>query len=88
MSEQEDGMDEETQHLLDEYLVFKNGAGFNVYTDIMETFHELHNDVINEELAEIPHPYREYVIKGMRMVTQRIKDTIKLAENQAGVSEK
>lgn len=80
IDEREDGLSVEQLRLLDNYRLFTNGGGLEVFEDLKATFYDLHSDGMNEELSEIPHPYREYTIKGMRMVIQKIMDTIQIAE--------
>lgn len=76
------GLTAEQRSLLEDYQIFLTGQGLNVLEDLTETFYDLHSPGMNEQLDEIPHPYQEYTIKGMRMVIQKIKDTIKLSQNQ------
>jgi hypothetical protein len=71
--------DEELQVIVS-YLLFSNGPGHIVLEDLKAVFRDFRNDVFNEELAEIPHPYREYVKHGCRLVVERIQDTMKYAE--------
>lgn len=79
-------MADEKQELSDDeieairaYMVFSNGEGLKVFEDLMYTFYDS-SDSLNEELQEIPHPYREYVVKGCRMVMSKIRDMNKIAE--------
>jgi hypothetical protein len=81
-NEQPPAMADEERKLLGSYLIFANGAGWEVYEDLLFTFRDFKSDTLNEELQEIPHPYREYVKMGARMVMDRITDTMKLAEEQ------
>lgn len=73
---------DEEKKLLSSYLIFANGDGWQVYEDLLYTFRDFKSDALNEELEEIPHPYREYVKMGARLVMDKITDTMKLAQEQ------
>ncbi len=61
------------QQLLNGYYDIVNDSGRDVYEHMLETF-VLESDPDNEEfLSEIPHPYREYVRKGQRMVVEHMR---------------
>ena len=79
-----DQLSDEEVETLRSYMVFSNGDGLKVYKDLMYTFSEFGSDAFNEELEEIPHPYREYVKAGCRLVMKKISDVTKLAENNRG----
>ena len=73
-------LDQEEAELIRAYMLFSNGDGLRVYNDLMETFYFFESEPFNEELSEIPDPYREYVKAGCRMVMDKIKLINKLAE--------
>ena len=79
-----DQMNDEEVEMLRAYQVFSNGDGLKVFEDLMYTFNEFNSDTLNEELEEIPHPYREYVKAGCRLVMKKISEVTKLAENNRG----
>ena len=77
-------MSDEEVEMLRAYMVFSNGDGLKVFEDLMYTFNEFSSDAFNEELEEIPHPYREYVKAGCRLVMKKISTVTKLAVNNRG----
>lgn len=68
----------EEYEVLRKYLIFTAGDGLDVYNDLMSVFYDF--EVEMPELEEIPHPYREYVKHGCRMVMQKIRNASLLAE--------
>ena len=73
-------MSKEEREVFNAYLLFTNGDGLKVFNDLMETFYYFQSEGTNEELMEIPDPYREYVKAGCRMVMDQIKLIVKTAE--------
>ena len=73
-------LDQEEQEIIRAYMLFSNGDGLRVYEDLMETFYYFESESFNEELDDIPDPYREYVKAGCRKVMDKIKLINKLAE--------
>ena len=67
------GLTKDEMELMLAYLVFANGDGLKVYNDLMETFYYFESDGFNEELDDIPDPYREYVKAGCRKVMDKIR---------------
>lgn len=74
------GIDEETLRILNAYAIFSNGDGLTVFEDLMAVFYFFESAEFNEELAEIPDPYREYVKAGCRKVMDKILLATKTAE--------
>lgn len=74
-------MTTESEQIFEAYLdVSTTGSGKIMLEDIRRAFIELTDPTLSEELDEIPHPYRAYVERGMRLVVQKIEGTIALAE--------
>lgn len=73
-------MSKEEREVFNAYLLFTNGDGLKVFNDLMETFYYFQSEGTNEELMEIPDPYREYVKKGCRMVMDNIRLITKTTE--------
>jgi len=71
------------QQLLNSYHDFVNYSGKTVFDHLLETF-VLESDPDNEAwLEDIPHPYREYVRKGQRMVVEHMRLCAMAAEEDA-----
>jgi hypothetical protein len=74
-------MDEETQNVLKAYdMTFNRKEGKLVMMDLEAAFHDRVNPEVERELEEIPHPYREYVVRGQRSVIQKIKAAMELSK--------
>lgn len=73
---------DEERKLVNSYLIFDNGDGYEVLKDLCFTFRDFKSDTLNEELSEIPHPYREYVKMGCRLVMDKIDTVRQLAKEQ------
>jgi len=71
---------QEDAQIMQAYLTFVNGDGLKVYNDLMQTFYYFESDGFNEELQDIPDPYREYVKAGCRLVMDKIRLITKTAE--------
>lgn len=71
----------ELKELCDLYHDFKHEYPYNaVYKNLMRVFRDLQDAGLIQEIRDIPHPYREYFIKGMRRVVESIDE---LADNPA-----
>jgi hypothetical protein len=55
-----------------------------VLRDLDESFRTDRSFAVDEEAAEIPHPYRAYYIEGQRSVVDRIRQVIKHAHKDSG----
>nr|VFK12055.1 MAG: hypothetical protein BECKLPF1236B_GA0070989_102916 [Candidatus Kentron sp. LPFa] len=55
---------------------FSGPLGEMVAEDIRQSF--LLGEPISPELSDIPHPYREYAVLGMRMAAQKILGIIEM----------
>jgi len=74
-------MDEETLNILKAYeMTFARKEGKLVMTDLEEAYIDNVNPSVMEQIESIPHPYQEYVLKGMRIVVQNIKAATELAK--------
>lgn len=67
-------MDDATRNVLMAYHdVVNSGSGRIVMADLQSSFVDRQNEALAEELAEIPHPFREYVYRGLTMAVQKIE---------------
>lgn len=74
-------LDPDVIALLEAYLDALGGrSGQMVLADLRSNFSDLRNSALVEELAEIPHPFRAYVEKGLRMAVDKIEGVIVYAE--------
>lgn len=74
-------MNEEEQSIFKAYeITFKRKEGKLVLMDLEAAYLDGMNSDVNEQIADIPHPYNEYVLKGMRIVIQNIKAAMELAK--------
>lgn len=63
------------------YLILTEPNGQAIVEDLEHCFEYHRDELVNEELSEIPHPFRAYAIMGQQMVVRRIKEAIELAKN-------
>lgn len=64
---------------------FRSPDGEIVLDDLRQSFVNLDNPGIVDELKEYPHPYRAYIEKGMRIVIEKIDAGIALGEALKGI---
>lgn len=74
-------MDSEQKAVLKAYKdTFLRKEGQLVLMDLEDAYLNELNPDVDIMLQEIPHPYREYVHKGMKIVVQNIKAAMDLAD--------
>lgn len=74
-------MDEEQKAIFTAYKnTFTRKEGLLVMDDLEAAYHERVNPDLEDELEDIPHPFRAYVVMGQRSVILAIKDAIKQAD--------
>ena len=52
--------------------VFGTPNGQVVLADIVSAYHDRQSAAVNEEAAQVPHPYRAYYVEGQRSVPQAL----------------
>lgn len=81
-------MDEEQKAIFQAYKnTFTRKEGQLVFDDLVAAYHERVNPDLEDELEDIPHPFRAYVVMGQRSVVLAIKDAIKQADQPVTVSD-
>ena len=73
-------MNKEEQSIFKAYeMTFKRKEGQLVLMDLEAAYLNDMNPDVKNMLADIPHPYQEYVLKGMRIVVQNIKAAMEVS---------
>lgn len=70
-----------TREVLEAYLDLASTRSGRLMLDDLRKIPELTDPQTAEDVGEIPHPYRAYVLMGMSMLIKKIDGAIALAEH-------
>jgi len=74
-------MDTEEKAIFKAYeMTFNRKEGKLVLMDLEAAYLDSHNPDVLAQLEDIPHPYKEYVLKGTRLVVRNIKAAMELSK--------